>query len=144
MWVSQVTKITYIVFEICAKIGVMKIAVSSQNKIQVTGHAGKTSRFWIYDVSEDNQVQDKQLLELPKEDIIHVRFHQSENPYAPHPLFNMDYIITGGAGYGFVKRFSQFNVEVIISHEQDPDTAVNKFLDGTLEQLMPHRQGNSH
>ena len=122
----------------------MRIAVSSQNKIQVTGHAGKTSRFWLYTIDGDNKISEKKLLELPKEDIMHIRFHQSENPYAPHPLFNMDIIITGGAGQGFVRRFAQFDVEVVISHEQDPDTAVHKLLDGSLDKLTPHNHGSSH
>ena len=117
----------------------MKIAVSSQNKIQVTGHAGKTSRFWVFNVDGDtNQIIDKELLELPKEDILHIRFHSSDNPYADHPIFDVDVLITGGAGQGFVNRLAQQGVQVIIVNEQDPEHAVVKYLEGSLELLQPH------
>lgn len=122
----------------------MKIAVSSQNKVQVTGHAGKTSRFWSYEVNDTKQVERKELIELDKEDILHIRFHESETPFAPHPIFDMDVIITGGAGFGFVNRLAQVGVQVVITDEQDPDTAVEKYLSGTLSQMPPHRHHHQH
>ena len=117
----------------------MKIAVSSQNKIQVTGHAGKTSRFWIFTVDAGKKtILEKELVDLPKEDILHIRFHESEDPYAEHPIFKVDVLLTGGAGQGFVNRLATQQVEVLISHEQDPETAVLKYLKGDLEVFQPH------
>jgi predicted Fe-Mo cluster-binding NifX family protein len=117
----------------------MKIAVSSQNKIQVTGHAGKTSRFWIFTVDPGKKtILEKELVELPKEDILHIRFHESEQPYAQHPIFNVDILLTGGAGQGFVNRLATQQVEVRITNEQDPETAVLKYLNDDLEVFQPH------
>ena len=117
----------------------MKIAVSSQNKIQVTGHAGKTSRFWIFTTDPTTRtVLEKELVDLPKEDILHIRFHESEQPYAEHPIFKVDVLLTGGAGQGFVNRLATQQVEVVITHEQDPETAVLKYLSGDLEVFQPH------
>lgn len=117
----------------------MKIAVSSQNKIQVTGHAGKTSRFWIFTVDASKKtILGQELVELPKEDILHIRFHESEQPYAEHPIFKVDVLLTGGAGQGFVNRLATQQVEVLITNEQDPETAVLKYLSGDLEVHQPH------
>jgi hypothetical protein len=48
----------------------MKIAVTSQNRKTVTGHAAKCRKFWLYRIEAD-QVEDKTLLELPKEQAFH-------------------------------------------------------------------------
>ena len=83
----------------------MKIAVASQNKKTISAHAGKVSRFYIYTVEEGTkEVVGKELINLAKEDILHIRFHESADPWAPHPIFAVDIVITGGAGMGFVNR----------------------------------------
>ncbi len=42
----------------------MKIAVTSQNRKTITGHAGKCRKFWLYKVGQQ-QVLGKQVLQLP-------------------------------------------------------------------------------
>ena len=123
----------------------MRIAVTFQNKKEITGHAGKTSRFLIYNIDNaSNKVIEKDLIELEKEDILHNRFHNSAEPYAPHPIYTTDVLITAGAGYGFVNRLSTQNVNVIITSEQDPDMAVALFLKGELPIGAPHHHINSN
>ena len=123
----------------------MKIAVSSQNKINVTGHAGKASRFWIYDVDIDSKtINSKELVELQREDILHMRFHESTDPYASHPVLESDVVITGGAGQGFVVKMSKANVRVAITPEENPDRAVDKLLNNTLETEAPHAHHHHH
>ena len=58
----------------------MKIAVSSQNQKNVTGHLGHCQKFWIYDVN-DKTIQNKQLLQLTKNQ----SFHES-SPQRNYPL----------------------------------------------------------
>ncbi|MEN8247889.1 MAG: NifB/NifX family molybdenum-iron cluster-binding protein [Bacteroidota bacterium] len=114
----------------------MKIAVTNQNKKTINGHAGKTSRFLIYSI-ENNEIIEKSLLELAKEDLLHTRFHESPNPWAPHPIYDVDIIITGSAGMGFVNRLSRVNTQVIITPESNPDTAVKLLLEGNLPAQAP-------
>jgi predicted Fe-Mo cluster-binding NifX family protein len=117
----------------------MKIAINSQNQKTIFGHAGKASRYLVYTVdTEAKEIIDKQFLELAKEDILHNRFHESPDPWAPHPIFDVEIVITGGAGPGFVNRLASQNTSVIITTETDPDLAVVKFLDGTLPQIVPN------
>lgn len=116
----------------------MKIAVSSQNKLNITGHAGKASRFWIYDVDEEaGKVVSKNLIELERADILHMRFHESTDPYAEHPVLASDVVITGGAGQGFIVKMAKANVQVAITLEKNPDTAVTKLMNNVLETISP-------
>ncbi len=116
----------------------MKIAVASQNQKTISGHAGRVSRFYIYQIEETTrEIIGKELITLAKEDILHIRFHESDNPWAPHPIFAVDVVITGGAGPGFVNRLATQNTRVIITPETDPDLAVRQWLAGTLPQMAP-------
>jgi predicted Fe-Mo cluster-binding NifX family protein len=123
---------------IIKKITIMKIAVASQNQKTISAHAGKTSRFYIYTINEaDNSISEPKLINLDKDDILHNRFHESTNPWAPHPIYDVDIVITGGAGPGFVKRLATQATKVIITPETNPDKAVKQLLAGTLPQQAP-------
>ena len=113
----------------------MKIAVASQNQKTISEHAGKTSRFFIYTVNEENNlITGSELINLDKDDILHNRFHESTNPWAPHPIYDVDIVITGGAGPGFVNRLATQDTKVIITSETNPKQAVELLLAGTLPQ----------
>ena len=111
----------------------MKIAVSSQNKKTISAHAGKASRFFIYTINqEDNTVTATELITLNKDDILHNRFHNSISPWAPHPIYAVDLVITAGAGSGFVNRLATQATKVVITSETNPDKAIKLYLEGTL------------
>ncbi|MEN8218773.1 MAG: NifB/NifX family molybdenum-iron cluster-binding protein [Pseudomonadota bacterium] len=116
----------------------MKIAITSQNKREVTGHAGKCRKFWIYEVSE-GKIGEKNLLDLPKEQ----SFHES-SPHAPHPLDGIQVFISGGMGAGLIRRLEVKGIEGIVTSEKSPDKAVAAYLDGSLERLAPHHHGHAH
>lgn len=117
----------------------MKIAVASQNRRNVTGHAGKCRRFWIYAI-EDGAVKDKQLLELPREQ----SFFEYRGP-EPHPLQGACALITGGMGEGLMRRLAGMGIEGIVTPETDPDQAVAAYLAGTLAHGLPEvHDGPAH
>lgn len=115
----------------------IKIAVTSQNRKTITGHAGKCRKFWLYEV-EQGQVKDKTLLELPKEE----SFHESHG--RPHPLDDTDVLICGGMGLGLVNRLKAKGTEGLITTETDPDRAVAAYLAGTLPLGEPESHGHDH
>jgi predicted Fe-Mo cluster-binding NifX family protein len=103
----------------------MKIAVTSQNFRTITQHAGKTRRFLIFEQAPtSSDAKEIARLDLPKEMSIH-EFH-GEN----HPIFEMDYLITGSCGQGFAKRLASAGVTVLITGEEDPLTAVTAVIEG--------------
>ena len=118
----------------------MKIAVASQNREQITEHAGRCRKFWIYE-TEENTVAHKKLLELPKEQ----SFHDS-SPHAPHPLDDAQVLIAGNMGTGLVRRLEARGIKAVITPETDPDKAVAAYLDGTLVVGVPdeHEHGHDH
>lgn len=114
----------------------MKIAVTSQNFRTITQHAGKTRRFLIYEQDpETGQAHELARLNLPKQMSMH-EFRGDD-----HPIFKMNYLITGGSGQGFVRRMRGAGVVVIVTSEQDPLTAVTAVIEG---KPLPRRSQPRH
>lgn len=104
----------------------MKIALTSQNRKTITGHAGKCRKFWIYEI-DGQQVGNKTLLELAMEET----FHESHGS-GPHPLDGVDVLISGGMGEGLNRRLAGMHIRAVVTPETDLDKAVSAFLDGSL------------
>lgn len=121
----------------------MKIAITSQNQRNVTGHAGRATRFVVYEVKDGNVV-DKHLIETDKENTLHEFFHNPRVPGKSHPVLDVDVIITGSMGPGFVHHMVEFGIEAIMTDEQDLDEVVAHFLDGTLRRQMPGMHHHNH
>jgi predicted Fe-Mo cluster-binding NifX family protein len=120
----------------------MKIAVTSQNRREITGHAGRCRKFWIYDIGSGGEITDKRLLELPKTGALH------ESPrHEPHPLDEVQVLISGGMGAGMKRRLAAMGIEAVVTSGSDPDTSVAAWLDGSLEQVAhdaTHQNGAGH
>lgn len=116
----------------------MKIAVTSQNRKTVTGHAGKCRKFWVYEV-DSADVKGRTLLELPMQQ----SFHASHGAGA-HPLDSVNVLITGGMGMGLRERLKQKGIVAVATAETDPDRAVNAWLNGSLAELAPEDHAHGH
>ena len=114
----------------------MKIAVTSQNRKTITEHAGRCRKFWVFNI-DNNKIVDKQLLELPKEQA----FHES-SAHDPHPLDNVDIMITGGMGQGLMMRLERKGIKGIVTKESDPERAVSLYLSGSLHTEKLHQHGH--
>ncbi len=116
----------------------MKIAIASQNRKTITGHAGKCRKFWIYQL-EGKTVQDKHLLELP----IEQSFHESAHAVA-HPLDDVNVLISGGMGFGLQNRLKKMGILAVATSETDPERAVSNWLAGNLPELPPDLHSHDH
>ena len=105
----------------------MTIAVTSQDRKTITGHAGKCRKFWIYEI-DGKAIVKKTLLELPLEQ----SFHESHGA-GPHPLDDINVLISGGAGQGLIRRLKNMCIQGLVTPETEPDAAVSDFLNGTLK-----------
>lgn len=122
----------------------MKIAVCSQNKKEVTGHAGRCRKFWIYQI-ENERINHKDLLELPREQSLRELAQSPVNdPTFVHPAYEADVLITGGMGMGLFNRLGMAGTKGVVTTEKDPDKAVELFLEGKLPTEEPHRLGRDH
>jgi predicted Fe-Mo cluster-binding NifX family protein len=104
----------------------MKIAVASQNQKAITGHIGHCRRFWLYEIA-DKTIQSKTLLELSAEQ----SFHNS-SPDAPHPLDDVQVLISGGLGKNLARRLERKGIDVVVTQETDIEKAITAYLEGTL------------
>lgn len=94
----------------------MRIAFTSQNFKTITGHAGKTRRFLIYEVDEQGRAREVDRLDLPMEMSLHA-YHGED-----HPLFQQGLaaLVTQGAGQGFIQRLARQGIPVHVTSDADP------------------------
>ena len=103
--------------------GVLRIAVSSQDRRTITGHAGRCRKFWVYEI-RGNEVEDKTLRELAPEQTLHA------SPLGGgHPLDDVHVMITAGMNPFLYQRLQQGGIRPFVTEEADPDEAVQKLLE---------------
>lgn len=116
----------------------MKIAVTSQNRKNITEHAGRCRKFWIFKIDQ-NRIVDKKLLELAKAQ----SFHES-SAHETHPLDYIDVLIAGAMGQGLVNRLGRKGITALITKESDPEQAVLRYLNGSLDDQLPNPKQHEH
>lgn len=112
----------------------MKVAVTSQNFRTVTNHAGRARRYIIFEVREDGNPVEIDRLDLPKS----MAFAEFSGN-GPHPVDDVDVIVSQSFGPGFVKRMEPRGIKPSLSDETDPVAAVRDFLENG--QRLPEKQG---
>lgn len=106
----------------------MKIAIATKDFTAVSGHAGQSRQWLVYDLSSH---QANQLLPAPrridlaKEQVLHV-FEDN----APHPLDGVDLVVCASAGDGFIRHMKKRGTEVLLTGESDPAVAITRILAG--------------
>lgn len=106
----------------------MKIAIATKDFTEVSGHAGQTRQWLLYDLSQHraNQLLPAPLrVELAKDEVLHV-FRDER----PHPLDGIDVVVAGSAGDGFIRHMKQRGAEVLLTGENDPAVAITRIVAG--------------
>ena len=119
----------------------MRIAVSSQNFRTITGHAGKSRRFIVYEADGGEAPREVQRLDL--EPGMSMHDYRGDD----HPLFalGLQALVTQGAGQGFVQRMAQGGIRVYATSESDPLAAVARVAAGEpLPAAAPHEDEHHH
>lgn len=112
----------------------MKIAVTSQNFRTVTGHAGKSRRFLVFEADANSEPREIERIDLP----MGMAFHDFHGD-GPHPVDVADVIVTGGCGAGFVHRMGARGIRVVATGETDPAKAARAVAHGEpLPPPLPH------
>lgn len=105
----------------------MKIAMSSQNLRNITGHAGMCRNFLLFDVQE-REVTLLKPVQLTREQT----FHELQDATA-HPLDGVEMLISGGMGQGLFAKLLRRGIRPFITQETDPLRAIQGVLDGSLK-----------
>jgi hypothetical protein len=111
---------------------IVRIAVTSQNFRTITGHAGKTRRFLIYQAQPGSEPVEVDRLDLPRE----LSFHEFAG--GPHPVDGTDTLLTSAAGDGFMRKMAARGIRVVLTGETDPLQAVKDLLQGRVVPPLPH------
>lgn len=114
----------------------MRIAVTSQNRREITAHAGKCRFFWIYDCQE-NIVTAKQSLEIGRELTLSHDAHMSA-------LENIHVLICANMGTGLYQRLARQGITPLLTAERTPDEAIKALLAGKLDTFSPHHVSHCH
>ena len=104
----------------------MKIAVATKdNWAQVSGHAGQTRHWLVFDCQPGTPLPEPVRVELAREQLPH---HFKDE--GPHPLHGVEILVAGSAGDGYVRHMDKWGAQVLLTGETEPLVALNKILAG--------------
>ncbi|MBI5132082.1 MAG: hypothetical protein HZA66_21780 [Rhodopseudomonas palustris] len=106
----------------------MKIAFPTNDWATISGHAGQTPNWLVYDLTEHRAGQrlpEPTRIELTKEQLPH--YFKDDGP---HPLDGVELIVAGSAGDGYVRHMKKRGADVVLTGETDPATALAHVIKG--------------
>ena len=104
----------------------MKIAIATKdNWTKVSGHAGQTRDWLVFDCQPGQPIPEPARIELSKEQLPH---HFQDD--GPHPLHGVEIIVAASAGDGYLRHMAKWGAQVLLTGETDPDAALRKILSG--------------
>jgi predicted Fe-Mo cluster-binding NifX family protein len=101
---------------------VMRVAVTSQNFRNVTGHAGHARSFLIFEAEPGGEPVEVERLSLSRELVIH------EFRGGPHPIDGVEVLLSAGFGDGFAQHMAARGITAVRTEKSDPIDAVKHFL----------------
>jgi predicted Fe-Mo cluster-binding NifX family protein len=103
----------------------MKIAIATKGFATVSGHAGQTRDWLVYECAPGRPLPAAHAVTLSKEQLPH-HFDDS----GPLPLDGVEIVVAGSAGEGFVRHMAKRGTQVLLTGETDPALALQKILAG--------------
>lgn len=103
----------------------MKIAIATQDYTTVSGHAGQSRHWLVYDCRAGQPLPGADRVELTREQVFH---HFQDD--GPHPLDGVEVVVAASAGDGFVRHLAKRGAQVLLTGEIDPAAALAKILAG--------------
>ncbi|MBU1425482.1 MAG: hypothetical protein KKH12_11595 [Gammaproteobacteria bacterium] len=104
----------------------MKIAIATNDdRNKVSGHAGQTRDWLVFDCEPGKPVPEPQRIQLSKEQLPH--YFKDDGP---HPLHGVEIVVAASAGDGYVRHMEKWGAKVLLTGETDPFVALDKILKG--------------
>jgi predicted Fe-Mo cluster-binding NifX family protein len=104
----------------------MKIAIATkENWTKVSGHAGKTPDWLLFDCQPGQPIPEPLRVQLTKEQLPH--YCQDDGP---HPLHGVEIVVAASAGDGYIRHMEKWGAQVLLTGETDPLVALEKILAG--------------
>lgn len=103
----------------------MKIAIATKHFETVSGHAGQTREWLLYDCVPGQPIAEPVRITLTTEQLPH---HFQDD--GPHPLHGVDVVVAGSAGDGYIRHMEKWGARVLLTGETEPRAALEKILAG--------------
>ena len=127
----------------------MKIAAISDDEITISQHFGRAP-FYVVVTVEDDRIVNKETREKSGHHTF-AAHHADTKPGERHgydagaqvrhanmasTISDCQVVLAGGMGWGAYESLKSSNIEPIVTDVKDIDEAVQRYLDGKLENLM--------
>jgi predicted Fe-Mo cluster-binding NifX family protein len=104
----------------------MKVAIAVKDNFNaVSGHAGKTRTWLVFDCTPDSAIPPPRQIVLRHEQLPHY-----VKDDGPHPLDGVEIVVAGSCGDGFIRHMNRRGAQVLLTGETDPHQALTKVLAG--------------
>lgn len=117
----------------------MKIAVASDNQINVSGHLGRVNGFLIYEVSDNKVIGRNYILNSFTNHKIgekHEHHHGPGHAHSHQSLINalsgVETLIFQSGGWRVIEDLKNNGIKPFLTDEREADKAVEKYLNGEL------------
>ena len=107
----------------------VKFAVTSQDYVTITDHAGKTTRFLVFEAEPGREPVEIARIDLREDQTVH-NFRGGE-----HPLDGVQVLIAGSAGQCFVEKMQARGIATVAVRGVSPSDAVAAYLAGLLKPM---------
>lgn len=118
----------------------MKVAIASDDQVNIANHFGRTKGFLIYKIDEDKVVNKKYVennftghAQGHHHNHDHQHSHQHSHGGILRALDGCEVVISRGMGHRLLVDFEAVGKKVYITHSENAENAINKFLHGSLE-----------
>jgi len=104
----------------------MRIAIATKdNWTKVSGHAGQTRDWLVFDCIPGEPIREPKQIQLTKEQLPH--YFQDDGP---HPLHGVEIVVAASAGDGYLRHMGKWGAQVLLTGEDNPLEALRKILNG--------------
>ncbi len=110
----------------------MRFALTTQDFESITPHAGRARKFLVFEAEAGTEPVKIKHLEIGEDQIFHIF-----DGNGPHPLDEVQVVITGNAREKFIRKCSDRGIQAVLTSESDPMTAIKGFFAGTLPPSVP-------
>jgi predicted Fe-Mo cluster-binding NifX family protein len=120
----------------------MKVAIASDNGSGIAMHFGRCSQFIIYDIDNKSitgkEIRKNQFTGHSQNECHgNPEHHEQGNGTHSHAgiisgLHDCQVVISHGMGWRAAEDLKQHGIQIIVTAEQDAESAIQKFLQGSL------------
>lgn len=117
----------------------MKFAVATQDFQAVATHGGRARRFLVFEAEAGGVPVEVKRIELGEDEVLHVA-----GDGRPHPIDEVQVVVTGSSGQGFINHMRRRGIEPVTTVETDPVQAIRDYFAGTVKAAPAPEHPHEH